>query len=104
MSLLSHIHTDDLICLALRHRWVPYAGSADVIVGGARCRQWVLKCETGCGSEAIEWRDLLDVRLPGTTRQYSLTDRYRASLGYSQAEYMGELRRRQGVVSINRTG
>lgn len=104
MKPLAQISDDDLLCLALRHRWVPHAGSADVIVQGARCRQWRLVCEHGCESVAYEWRDMYDARLPGTTRQYELTDRYRDSLGYTQAEYMGEIRRRQGAVSRNRAG
>lgn len=104
MKPLHTIAYGDLLCLALRHRWTPYAGSADVIVGGARCRQWVLRCNDGCDSEAIEWRDMRDNRLPGTYRQYNLTDSYRDSLGYTQAEYLGEFRRRGAVDSQFRTG
>lgn len=88
-----HIH--NLICHALRHRWVPFAGNAGRNVDGARVLEWQLICEKGCGSEAFEWRDLYGNRLPGTQRRYELTESYKKGGGYTQGEYMSALLKRK---------
>lgn len=100
---LLEIDYDDLICLALRHRWIPYEGEAGV-VDGKRIIRWRIKCESGCNSRASEWRDLQGVRVPGTQRQYYLTDRYSQSTGYMQSEYFTELHRRNQASRQNRAG
>lgn len=83
-----------LPCLALRHRWLAHSALARTEnVSGARVWDWELRC-TGCDSSATELRDDYDVRLPGTQRQYQLTDEYRKFTGYTQAEYLHEIRRR----------
>lgn len=104
MKPLNQIPYDNLLCLALRHRWTPTVGSTDILVSGSRCRQWTLHCNDGCDSTAIEWRDMSDNRLPGTYRQYQLTDDYKDSLGYTQSEYLGELRLRVQADLSFRTG
>lgn len=100
---LAALEYEDLLCLALRHRWVPHEGEAGV-VGGARVIRWVLKCETGCGCTAFEWRDLHGNRVPGTQRQYQHTDQYKRSTGYSQGEYFTELLRRERATDAQRAG
>lgn len=83
-----------LPCLALRHRWLAHSALARTEnVSGARVWDWELRC-TGCDSSATELRDDYDVRLPGTQRQYQLTDEYRKFTGYTQVEYLYEIRRR----------
>lgn len=92
---LKYCPSELLPCLALRHRWLPNSALARKDnISGARVWDWLLRC-TGCDSSAIELRDELDVRIPGTHRQYQLTDEYRKFTGYTQAEYMYEIRRRQ---------
>ena len=40
-------------------------------------------------------RDDNDFRIPGTQRQYGLTEEYSRCTGYYQNEYVGEIRRRK---------
>lgn len=103
MKSLSDIAYEELLCLAYRHRWVPRAAQAGV-VGGTRVWDWELKCETGCGARATEWRDNFGARLPGTSRQYYHTQSYRQATGYSQGEYIMELARRQRKVQHRGSG
>jgi hypothetical protein len=91
---LRSIAYEDLICLALRHRWIPYEGRAGVL-NGDKIILWDLKCDSGCQCTAQEWRDLFGNRIPGTQRQYSHTDSYKRSTGYTQGEYFAEIQRRQ---------
>lgn len=90
---LSSASMEILRCLAYRHYWIPTEGSKGV-VGGAPCIQWLLECGGGCQTTATEWRDMFSVRLPGTNRQYQYTKEYRQYTGYTQAEYITEIRRR----------
>lgn len=84
---------DDLLCHAFRtHAWAPTSAQAGV-AGGARVWDWELTCAR-CSSRATEWRDNYDVRLPGTQRQYQLTESYKQGTGYEQGEYWAEIRRR----------
>lgn len=90
---LSAILDDDLFCHAFRaHAWRPVSARAGVL-GGARVWDWELLCDR-CSSKCTEWRDNYDVRVPGTQRQYQLTESYKKGTGYEQAEYWTEIRNR----------
>jgi len=91
---LSEQSYDELLCHALRHRWIPVAANVGKVVLGSRTWDWLLHCASGCGSRATEWRDDMGARLPGTQRQYYPTDSYRAGCGFRQHEYLTEIRRR----------
>lgn len=93
---LSTVRLEVLICLAFRHRWIPYEGESGV-AGGSKVIRWILRCESGCGCSSNEWRDLFGFRLPGTQREYEYTDEYREALalGHSQAEIITEIRLRR---------
>lgn len=90
---MGSIHYDDLICLALRHRWIPRAGEY-YIMNGLKAIRWDLSCESGCGCTARDYRDYDGNRISGTQRVYSYTDRYKSSTGYTQAEYITEIHQR----------
>jgi hypothetical protein len=101
---IKSVRLEMLRCIALRHRWIPYEGEAGV-AGGARVIRWVLKCQGGCGSEANEWRDLQGFRLPGTQRQYELSEEYKSALAaFTQAEAWVEIQRIGRASRQNRAG
>lgn len=91
---LASIPNELLPCLAFRHRWLAHSALARKDnISGARVWDWKLAC-TGCDSFATELRDNYDVRIPGTQRQYEYTDEYKRCTGYTQPEYIGEIRTR----------
>lgn len=101
--MIKSVRIELLRCIALRHRWIPYEGEAGV-AGGARVIRWVLKC-TGCNSAANEWRDLRGFRLPGTQRQYELSDEYRDALAaFTPAGAWVEIQRIGRATRANRAG
>ena len=82
----------DLLCHAWRHRWLLESGQA-MVLAGQRAWDDLMRCE-GCGSTKVvlRWSDGTPVK-PNQPK-YTLTLSYSDGLGYSQAEYITEIRRR----------
>ena len=83
----------DLLCHAWRHRWALESSQA-VTIDGMRAWDDLLRCADGCGSSKTELRWNDGTKVKPHTPVYKLTPQYKAGVGYAQAEYVTEIRRR----------